>query len=142
MKREKRIKWVLVKGISPTVYLIGLKYNRHDLTLNVQDQNDKFASILTIQFNNFLTFRIVDEGTLLKGDYDLDEAVIKMGKNKSYYYMWSLYTVENSSYAAWFHQRNLCKNQDIEIIHYLIFTPIEVVEVLSIKDNNPIVFWH
>ena len=40
----------------------------------------------------------MDEGNLLKGLYEIDEAVLNMEKKEGSYYKWSLFTVENALY--------------------------------------------
>lgn len=148
MKREKRMKWKPIDRIPQTLNLIGLKYGfdqKHGfdgLTVNLQGENSN-SSILTIHFDVDCLFglRIIDEGDLLKGGYDIDEAVIDMKKEKDSWHKWSLFTVENSRYLEWFHEQSVGVRRKIEMTHYLIKTPDDVIDVLSVKKVLPTVTW-
>lgn len=149
MKREKRMKWEPLSGIPQTLNLIGLKYGflkQHGfdgLTVNLQGRNDD-SPILTIHFDVdcFFGLRIIDEGDLLKDGYDIDEAVIEMKKEKDSWHKWSLFTIENSRYLEWFHEQSVGVRRDIEMTHYLIKTPDDVIDVLSVKKVHPTVTWN
>ena len=142
------MKWKPVEGIPQTLYLIGLKYGfikKHGsdgLTMNLQGRNDD-DPILTIHFDIdcFFGLRIIDEGNLLKYKYDLDEAIIKMEWEKDSLQKWSLFTVENSRYLEWFHEQSVGVRRKIEMTHYLIKTPDDVIDVLSVKKVLPTVTW-
>lgn len=138
MKREKWLKWEPIEGIPQTIYLRGLKYDYDGLTINIQDKDEKYL-ILTIHFEGFFAIRIVDEGDLLKGSHDMDKAVIEMEKEKGSYYKWSLFTVENSLYLEWFHEQSLGVRKKEELVHYIIRTSEDVIEVLDIAE--PTVMW-
>lgn len=142
MKREKRFKWEPIAGIAPTVRLINLKYKPNLLVLDVQDERDRSAPMLTINFPNFLGFRIIDEGDLLKRTaYDIDESLSKIKIQKDYYYPWSLLIVENSEYLDFFCDKNASTNKKYGIEQYSIFTPNEVVEILTPEDYKPTLAW-
>ena len=141
MKREKRLKWEPLSGVAPTVRLRNIEYKLNHLILNLEDEIDKSSPILTIDFSDFITFRIIDESDLLKGAYD-DESLTEIEKVKGYRYHWSLFTIENSHYLEWFRQQNVGMNQDNDIVHYLIFTPDDVIEVLVPEDCSPVAMWN
>ena len=142
MKPEKRIKWEPLSGTPPTVWLRNLKYEPNLLIINLEDEIDESAPILTIHFHDFITFRIIDESDLLKGAYDDDESAAKIEKVKGYRYFWSLFTIAHSHYLKWFREQNGSINQDLEIVHYLIFTPHDVIEVLVPEDCSPTAMWN
>lgn len=142
MKREKWLKWKPNEGIPPTFWLENFKYNKGLLTLYVQDQIDKSLPMLSICFNDFLSMHITDEGNLLKDTCDVDESLSKMEKKPGYYYRWSLFTVENSHYIEWFNKEILGEHENLDIIHYVIKTPNEIVEVLDSADHKPILRWN
>ena len=143
MKREKRIKWQPLSGIAPTVRLRNLEYEPNLLVLNLEDEIDKSAPILTINFSGFITFRIIEESNLLKGAYDDgDESVTKIEKVTGYRYRWSLFTIVHSHYLKLFREQNVGINQDVDIVHYLIFAAHEVVEVLVPEDCSPTAMWN
>lgn len=139
MKKEKWLKWEPIEEIPQTLYLSELKYNFEGLTVNVRDK-DENSPILTISFEGFFALRIADEGDLLKGSHDTDEAVIKMEKKEGSYYKWSLFTVENSLYLEWFHEQSLGVRKKEKLVHYVIRTSEDVIEVLDIE--SPKVMWN
>lgn len=145
MKREKWQPWKPNKGIKeipPAFWLEDFKYSEGLLTLYVQDQIDKSLPMLTICFNDFLAMRITDEGDLLKHTSDVDESLREIPKKPGYYYRWGLFTVENSHYIEWFNKDILGKNENLDIIHYVVKTPNEIVEVLVSTDPKPILKWN
>ena len=142
MKREKWIKWKPVEGIPQTLYFRDLKYDFDGLTISLQDR-DKDLPMLTIYFKSFFALRIIDEGNKLIDSCDVDEAVLEMELEKGSYYKWSLFTVENSLYLEWFHQESVGVRQNTELIHYVIQTADDVIEVLDIAEiGSPIVTWN
>lgn len=142
MKREKWLKWEPSEGIPPTFWLMDFKYSEGLLTLYVQDQINKSLPMLSICFSDFLSMHITDEGNLLKDTCDIDESLMKMEKKPGYYYRWSLFIVENSHYIEWFNKEILGKGENLDIIHYVIKTPNEIVEVLDSTDHKPILRWN
>ena len=139
MKKEKWLKWEPITEILQTLYLRGLEYNLEGLTVNVQSK-DKNSPILNIYFEGFFALRIMDEGDLLKSSYEIDEAILNMEKKEGSYYKWSLFTVENSLYIKWFHEQSLGVRKNEELIHYIIRTSEDVIEVLDIE--SPTVTWN
>lgn len=128
MKREKWIKWEPIQGIPQTLFCDSIEYNDEGLTIKLKGKD---SPILTINFEFFLALRIVDEGNFLKDSCDMDEAVLKMELEKGSYYKWSLFTVENSSYLAWFHDQSVGIHRDLKIVHHVIKTPGDVIEILD-----------
>lgn len=139
MKREKWMKWKPIEGIPQELYFEGMEYNNDGLTINLQGK-DKNSPILTINFEFFLALRIVDEGNLLKDSCDVDEAIMKIKLEPGSSRKWSLFTVENSPYLEWFHNQSVGIHKDIKIIHHVIRTPEDVIEVLD--SIIPIVTWN
>ena len=142
VKKEKWLKWEPLSGIMATFYLKNLKYEQNLLTLEAQDETNDSTPIFVIHFHNFLTFRSMFEGDKLIDSYDYDEAIVEMTKEKRYYCSWSLFRVENSHYIEWFRQQNIGINQDIGIVHYSIFTPHDLIEVLVPEDCSPTAMWN
>lgn len=148
MKREKRFKWEPLSEIAPTVRLRNLRHQSSLLILNLEDEIDKFAPILTISFNNFITFRVIDESDLLKDTYDDEDddddykSLIEIQQEKGYRYCWSLFTIENSHYIKWFRQHVVDRDRDVDIVHYLIFTVHDVIEVLVPENFIPTAVWN
>lgn len=139
MKREKWLKWEPIEKIPQTLYLRGLKYDYDGLTLSLQDK-DRKSPILTIYFEGFFALRIVDEGDKLIDSHDMDETVSEMEMEEGSYYKWSLFTVDDSLYLEWFHEQSLGVRKKEELVHYVIRTSEDVIEVLDI--DSPTVTWN
>ena len=139
MKREKWMKWESIEKIPQTLYLRGLKYDYDGLTLSLQNK-DRKQPILNIYFKSFFVLRIVDEGDKLIDSHDMDETVSEMEMEEGSYYKWSLFTVDNSLYLEWFHEQSLGVRKKEELVHYVIRTSEDVIEVLDI--DSPTVTWN
>jgi len=142
MKREQWLKWEPLSGITPTLYLKKLKYEQNILTLEAQDKPNTNTPIFTIYFNDFLTARTMFEEDKLSNSYDYDKTIVQRNKQNSPYCNWSLFRVEKSHYIEWFVQQNVGINQDISIVHYLIFTLHNLIEVLVPEDSIPTAIWN
>lgn len=139
MKTEKRMKWQPIEGIPQTLYLYNLKYDCKNLIINLYDK-DLNSPILNINFGDFLAFRIMDEGNFLKEPCEIDEAVTKMQLEPGSFQRWTLFTIDNSRYLRWFHEESAGIYADLEIVHYLIATQDDMIDVLSTKiADNPVV---
>lgn len=130
MKKEKWIRWKPIEKISEKLYLEELKCNKDGLTLNLKE--NKNSPILIIHFDGYFSYRVTDEGDLLKTLYEIEESE-DLGK-------WTLFVVENSLYIQWFHKQSFDTHRDDEIVHYLIATPNDVIEVLD--SDIPTVKWN
>lgn len=129
MKREKWLPWIPIEGIPKTLYLRELKYDCGGLTLSLVEKDD--APILTIHFNGDLSHRIADEGDLLKTVSEAERD--KEGK-------WTLFTVENSLYLKWFLEQNFHIRENTGLVHYLIATPNEIIDILDL--SSPTLMWN
>lgn len=142
MKREKWMKWEPIEGIPQTLYLRSLKYDVDGLTISLQDMDEK-SPMLTIYFDGFFALRIMDEGDKLIDSREIDKSVLEMELEKGSYYKWSLFTVENSLYLEWFHRESLGVRQNTELVHYVIRSTDDVIEVLDIAEiGSPVVTWN
>lgn len=75
---------------------------------------------IKIVFDWIHSFRLIDEGDLLKMQ-DEQNGEMQAG----------IYIVDNSTYLKWFSEQCIDIHDDESIIHYLVVTSDEVVDVLS-----------
>ena len=129
MKREKWLIWKPMEEIPTTLYLEELKDNYNGLTIGLKE--DQNSPLLVIHFDGYLSYRVTDEGNLLKTLNEIENGE-DLGKS-------TLFTVENSLYLQWFHEQSFDIHKDDETIHYLIATPNDVVEVLYV--SSPTLMW-
>lgn len=121
-------KWEPVNNLPRTLYLEGLHDDHEGFRLLLRG-DDPIGRVLRISFDPALSYRNTDEGDLLKSVPQISEM------------QWPLLTVENSSYLEWYHEESLGiqKAKPRKVLHYLIVTPADCVEVLAA--NPPIVDW-
>lgn len=131
MKKEKWLKWEPLEGIPKRLCLEELKDNREGLTICLKGNTN--SAILIVHFESYFSYRVTDEGDLLKTLHEMENQEI-LGKS-------SLFTVENSLYSQWFYAQNYGMHDNTELTHYRIATPDEVIDVLYLKEPNPTVMW-
>jgi hypothetical protein len=78
------------------------------------------SDTIKLSFEWIHSFRLTDEGDLLKMLFEQNGKMIT-----------GFYRVENSSYLEWFNAQSAGVHTDKNIIHYLIVTVNDVVDVLS-----------
>ncbi|MGJ0190848.1 hypothetical protein ACR6A7_00700 [Pantoea sp. RRHST58] len=89
-----------------------------ELTFNLSDGYVKSNVLVTFEWIH--SFRVTDEGDLLKMQDDLNGQMIT-----------GIYTVEGSHYLSWFNEQSANIHDGGYINHYLIVTGDDVIEVLS-----------
>ncbi|MEM6612742.1 MAG: hypothetical protein AAF652_10910, partial [Cyanobacteria bacterium P01_C01_bin.72] len=73
--------------------------------------------------------------------YDYDQAMVENDQER-FYCNWSLFKVENSQYIQWFVKQNIDVCNDINILHYSIFTLHNLIEVLIPEDSIITAMWN
>ena len=142
MKREKWMKWEPIAEIPQTSLLVNVEYSEGLLTLYLQDQVDELLPMLKISFHGLLAMRITDEGNLLKDTCDVDETLMTIKRKPGYYYRWTLFTVDNSHFIEWFYKQVTSEYRKTDIVHFVVKTPDEIVEVLNLTASKPILSWN
>ncbi|RTY57547.1 hypothetical protein EKL29_10800 [Pantoea sp. YU22] len=101
-------------------YLKDVKYfsGALELTFSLFDGGVKSDFLVTFEWIH--SFRVTDEGDLLKMQDDLNGQMIT-----------GIYTVEGSHYLSWFNEQSANIHDEGSINHYLIVTGDDVIEVLS-----------
>lgn len=142
MKIEKWLKWEPVAEIPQTLFLDTFKYDCNNLVITLYNPK-KESQILTIDFDGFLAFRSMDESRYLWPAREVEQAIIDMQLELDSLQKWSLFIIDNSLYIDWFLEQTGGVHDNDPIIHYLIITPCDVIEILYMKGtDSPIVKWN
>ena len=141
MKPEKLHKLEPLPGIPPSFELRKFEYDGN-LLVEVQDPNYNSSPFLTIYSDAPFSVCMTVKGFKPIDSYDLEEAIVNLKKEPEYDFKWSLFTVENSRYVEWFHEQSVGIKRDLDIVHYLIKTPNEVIELLDLEDPRPTFMWN
>lgn len=100
--------------------LVDLKYLSGTLELVLASGRGDDMDKNRVVFDWVHSFRVADEGDLLKMQDDLNGQMLT-----------GIYTVERSQYLAWFNEQSANIHDGDNIIHYLIVTGDDVIDVLS-----------
>lgn len=100
--------------------LVDLRYLSGTLELVLASGHTVEMNKSRVVFDWVHSFRITDEGDLLKMQDDLNGQMIT-----------GIYTVEESQYLAWFNEQSANTHDGDNITHYLIVTGDDVIDVLS-----------
>ncbi len=121
MDKEKLVKWEPIEKIEKEMYLEGLHDDWEGFRLLLRGV-EKSSGMLRITFDPAWSYRYIDEGDYLKSLGELSKYIDGA---------WPLYIVENSKYIEWFNEESLGMHKDDDIVHYAIYTPVDLVDVLS-----------
>lgn len=110
-------KWDPITNLPKKLYLEAVHDDYEGFRLLLK--NDEDQRMLRIAFDPVLSYRNTDEGDLIKtiNKQDLGD--------------WSLYTVNESDYLAWFIEESHGIHDSDDIVHYAIYTPNDCLDVLS-----------
>lgn len=100
--------------------LIDFKYLSGRLELTLSSSEENIDNNVRVVFEWIHSFRVTDEGDLLKMQDELKGKMIA-----------GIYTVERSNYLSWFNEQSANIHDSDLINHYLIVTGDDVVDVLS-----------
>lgn len=120
-------KWIPLSDIPERLYLEGLHDDYEGFRLLLKGEGNSKMLRISFQFN--LGFRNFDESDRLKTLNLIPELCSK----------WSLFKVKDSTFTKWVIEESLEKYTNEELIHYIIATPNDIVEVLSMSE--PKVEW-
>lgn len=110
-------KWIPVEGVPEKLYLEAMHDDYEGFRLLLKGYEDQ--RMLRITFDPALSYRNTDEGDLLKTINQQDLSG------------WSLYTVSDSDYLAWFTEESHGIHESDDVVHYAIYTPNDCLDVLS-----------
>jgi hypothetical protein len=100
--------------------LVDFRYLSGTLELILASGHADKMNKIRVVFDWVHSFRVTDEGDLLKMQDDLNGQMLT-----------GIYTVEGSHYLAWFNEQSANTHDGDDITHYLIVTGDDVIDVLS-----------
>ncbi|WP_236699820.1 hypothetical protein [Type-E symbiont of Plautia stali] len=103
--------------------LEGLSFLQGVLEISLLSNIPDVSTKNKIIFDCAMSFRVTDEGDLLKTQNDLSGDMIC-----------GVYTVEKSDYLVWYHEQSYGIHQTDSLCHYLVVTSTEVIDVLSASE--------
>ncbi|WP_174849684.1 hypothetical protein [Yersinia artesiana] len=115
---EKLTKVLLTEGSLQNSQLEDFRYSSGSLELILSSVNDKESSKVKVLFDWVYSFRVTDEGDLLK-----------MQEEQQGEMLTGLYLVENSKYLEWFNEQN--GNMHDRVVHYMLSTVDDVIDILA-----------
>lgn len=101
-------------------FLLDFRYSSGALHITLSSTEENKGDEIQIVFDWIHSFRVTDEGDLLKLQDKLNGQMI-MG----------IYAVEGSEYLTWFNSQSANIHDNDEIVNYLIVTSEDVIDVLS-----------
>ncbi|MGP6487285.1 hypothetical protein [Duffyella gerundensis] len=101
-------------------FLLDLRYSSGALQITLSSTEENKGDEIQVVFDWIHSFRVTDEGDLLKLQDELNGQMV-MG----------IYTVKGSGYLTWFNDQSANIHDNDEIVHYLIVTIEDVIDVLS-----------
>jgi len=101
-------------------FLLDLRYSSGALNITLSSTEENKGDEIQIVFDWIHSFRVTDEGDLLKLQDELNGKMIV-----------GIYIVEGSEYLTWFNNQSANIHDNDEIVNYLIVTSEDVIEVLS-----------
>ncbi len=122
MKMSENLNQVTLEGVDlKNRFLVSIGYSGGILEIQLSPSEDGGTDDVKISFDWIYSFRLTDEGDLLKLQNDL------CGKLTV-----GIYTLNDSDYLRWFNEQSFEIHNDEKLNHYLIVTSTEIVEVISI----------
>lgn len=121
MKMSENLNQVTLEGIDlKNRFLVSIGYSGGILEIQLSPSEDGGTDDVKISFDWIYSFRLTDEGDLLKLQNDLC-GKLTLG----------IYTLNDSGYLRWFNEQSFDIHNDEKLNHYLIVTSTEIVEVIS-----------
>jgi hypothetical protein len=114
--------------IPKEIFVESLTDNYSGLTITIQGENES-SKLITIQFNDHYGYRNFDESERLK--MFADNPILTSN--------WGLYVAEESDLISWLVKESHEVVNPQDVLHYLIVTPNDVIDVLSRKEHIEII---
>ncbi|KJV48286.1 hypothetical protein VH86_11545 [Pantoea sp. BL1] len=100
--------------------LVDFKYSSSMLQITLSSTEKSKGDEIEIVFEWIHSFRVTDEGDLLKRQAEFNGKMLT-----------GFYEIEGSKYLHWFNNQSANIHDNDRIIHYLIVTSEDVIDVLS-----------
>ncbi len=117
---EKYSKWEPIQGIESELWIEALHDDYEGLRIIVKGTNEASA-MYSILFPNYYTYRNTDESYRLKL---WEEGEFEDRK-------WSLFFIKASKFIDWVHEESDTLYKKEDMMHYLIKTGADVIEVVT-----------
>jgi len=101
-------------------YLKSIMFNGSSLEIIFSRFTDASPEMININFEWLHSFRVTDEGDLLKLQNELKGTLLE-----------GVYQIEGSAYLQWFNDQSYDSHAAENISHYLFVTGNDVIDVLS-----------
>jgi len=101
-------------------YLKSIMFNGSSLEIIFSRFTDASPEMININFEWLHSFRVTDEGDLLKLQNELKGTLLH-----------GVYLIEGSAYLQWFNDQSYDSHAAENISHYLFVTGNDVIDVLS-----------
>lgn len=115
---EKLVKTKLTESSLQNSQLEDFRYSSGSLELTLSIGDNDGCSKINVLFDWIHSFRVTDEGDLLKMQEDQKGEMLT-----------GLYTVEKSKYLEWFNEQSANIHDDV--VHYMLSTVGDVIDILS-----------
>lgn len=128
MSTEKKIRpWEPIENLAELFYIYAIYDDHEGFRVILTGYDDKTKDVL-INFRGVMAYRVTDE---IMGIHMLDGYSIEPFKNGKPLSPWTLFTLTNSEYLKWASDQSNTASESLGLIHYLISTEDESLEVLS-----------
>ena len=133
MSAEKKMKpWTPIENLAESLYIRAIYDDYEGLRIILAEYDNETKEVL-IEFRRVSAYRLTEE---LIGMHILDGYSIEPFENGECR-PWSLFTLTNSEYLKWASDKSNTASEAFGLVHYLISTEDETLEVLS--STTPIV---
>lgn len=121
-------KWEPIDNLPKRLYIEGLYDDYEGFRLLLRSENSQ-DSMIRIRFDAHLAYRNTDESERLQ----------TLNNHAEISGHWSLFIAEESDFTEWLIVESCGIHSKIDVVHYMITTPNDIVDVLSVE--APIVEW-
>ncbi|WP_145506261.1 hypothetical protein [Yersinia alsatica] len=115
---EKLTKVLLIEGSLQNSQLEDFRYSSGSLELILSSVNNEEGSKVKVLFDWIYSFRVTDEGDLLKMQEEQEGEMLT-----------GLYLVEKSKYLEWFNEQSGYIHDGVT--HYMLSTVDDVIDILA-----------
>ncbi|MCG3089818.1 hypothetical protein [Sporosarcina cyprini] len=122
---ERWERWIPIFGLPPRLFNDSFLDSKEGIILEFSDENNQKKVEFKFE-DGVLAYRNIDEGSLLKRLNYLDQHY-----GVDFYSEWTLFKVTNSEFMNWFLDESSGIYEPNQLIHYVFFTPNDVIEILT-----------
>jgi len=112
--------WKPIDGLPEVLYVEGLHDDYEGVRILLKGEQED-GKMLVIKFDPALSYRNTDEG----------DRHILAREHPEVRGTWSLFKAEQSEFIDWFNRENQNIRNDLNIVHYLIVTESDVIDILA-----------